>query len=530
MNKPRNSHSLRLGAYSASGVLAISGLLILTGCEVGPNFHRPAQHLPGTFSPSAMRAHGSAREYGGPHSSTHTPAKHGMVSLVIAAKPVHLARWWRTFHDPVLNKLILLAAARNLTLAQARQAIIQAREVVRSTAANLGPFVSAAGSYSHSRGSKNMIVGHTSTGPSEADSYNAGLDGTWELDFFGQVRRGIQAAKASLHEAIDNRRVILITLLSEVASDYINLRGVQAQMAITQSNLRTQENTVRLLKKQVGGGISTELSVAQAKAQAATTAGQLPLLDAQAKQLTYAIAVLLSKPPGSLDKWLDTPKPIPPVPPTVPIGLPGQLLLRRPDVRVALDQYAAAVANVGVAEGNLFPKFTISANLGYSSASAEQWFNTASLAYGIGPSVSWSILNWGQVASQIGQQKAVAFQALYNYRQTVLQALEDVDTALATYTREQAHYRALAIAVTQDQRALTISDELYRNGLTDFLNVLTAQQSLYSTQDALIQSQQAVSADLVTLYQALGGGWQSSRPQDTANRQQLDGRSTQKGG
>jgi NodT family efflux transporter outer membrane factor (OMF) lipoprotein len=331
------------------------------------------------------------------------------------------------------------------------------------------------------------------------------------LDFFGQVRRGIQAARASLHAAIDNRRVILITLLSEVASDYINLRGVQAQIAITQNNLRTQEKTVRLLKQQVGGGIATELSVAQAQAQAATTASQLPLLDAQAKQLMYALAVLLSQPPGSVDKWLDTPKPIPPVPPLVPIGLPGQLLLRRPDVRVALDQYAAAVANVGVAEGNLFPKFTINANLGYSSASAEQWFNTASLAYGIGPSVSWSILNWGQVASQIGQQKAIAFQALYNYRQTVLQALDDVDSSLAAYTREQAHYRALAVAVVHDQRALTLSDALYRNGLTDFLNVLTAQQSLYTSQDALIQSQQAVSADLVTLYQALGGGWQLPR-------------------
>lgn len=515
MNKPRHyNHLFRPVMHAALSFMAVGSALILAGCEVGPNFHRPAMRLPHTFSPSAMQPNKMSSGYASPATKALKP--HGMVSLVIAAKPVHLADWWRTFHDPILNKLILLAARRNLTLAQARQAIIQAREVVTSSAANLGPFVSAVGSYSHSRGSKNMVAGHTSTGPSEADSYNAGLDGTWELDFFGQVRRGVQAAQASLRAAIDNRRVILITLLSEVASDYINLRGVQAQIAITQSNLHTQVKTVQLLRQQVGGGISTELSVAQAQAQAATTASQLPLLDAQARQLTYALAVLLSQPPGSLDKLLDTPKPIPPVPPTVPIGLPSQLLLRRPDVRVAIDQYAVALANVGVAEGNLFPKFTISANLGYSAASAEQWFNTASLAYGIGPSVSWSILNWGQVKSQIGQQKAVALQALYNYRQTVLQALDDVDSALAAYTREQAHYRALAVAVVQDKRAVALSDVLYRNGLTDFLNVLTAQQSLYISQDALIQSQQAVSADLVTLYQALGGGWQAHRPQASA--------------
>ena len=516
MNKPFRNYLRASSRHVLIGSVVAGGLLALTGCEVGPNFHPPKQPMPGSFSQSAMQPYRPVGSKARTMESTRAARKAGMVSLVIDTKPAHLAHWWRSFRDPVLDHLISLASRQNFSLAQARQAIIQAREVLNSTAANLGPFVSAVGSYSHSRGSKNLTPGHTSTGPSESDNYAAGLDATWELDFFGQVRRGIQAARASLHEAIDNRRVILITLLSEVATDYINLRGIQAQIAITRSNLKTQENTVALLKQQVGGGISTELSVAQAQAQAATTASELPVLDAQARQLTYALAVLLSMPPGSLDKLLDVPQPIPPVPPEVPIGLPGQLLLRRPDVRVALDQYAAAVANVGVAEGNLYPKFTISANLGYSAATAEQWFNTASLAYGIGPSVSWSILNWGQVQSQIGQQKAVALQTLYNYRQTVIQALDDVDSALAAYTREQAHYRALAAAVEQDQRALKLSMELYRNGLSDFLNVLTAQQSLYTAQDSLIQSQQAISADLVTLYQALGGGWQthSRRPAD----------------
>ncbi len=492
--------------------VAAIGAMLLAGCEVGPNFHTPKQNVPLRFSPTATRPSASGYGSAGAGSRQSKPGlkqkPNPVISLVIPARPAHLAKWWRNFHDPILNHLVILAVRQNLTLAQAREQIIQAREIRNQTAANLGPFVSAVGSYSHSRGSKNLSPNGTSRGPSEGTNYQAGLDGTWELDFFGQIRRGVQAANANLRAAVDSRRVILITLLSEVATDYITLRGVQSQIQITQSNLQTQTNTVSLLKEQVGGGIATELSVAQAEAQAATTASELPVLETQEKQLGYALAVLLSVPPGSLDKLLASPEPIPPVPPSVPIGLPGELLLRRPDIRVALEQYAATVANVGVAEGNLYPKFTISANLGYSAATAEQWFNTASIAYGIGPGVSWSILNWGQVRANINQQKAIAFQALYNYRQTVLQALADVDSALVAYTREQAHYQALARAVNRNQKAVRISLQLYRNGLTDFLNVLTAQQSLFTSEAALIQSQLTISTDLVSLYQALGGGWQ----------------------
>ncbi len=254
--------------------------------------------------------------------------------------------------------------------------------------------------------------------------------------------------------------------------------------------------------------LSTSLALAQAEAQLATTEGQLPVLRIQEKQLFYAIAILLGQPPQALEKQLAVPKAIPGVPPVVPIGLPGQLLLRRPDVRQAEEQYAAATANVGVAEGNLFPQFTINGNLGFAASDAAKWFDANSLTYGIGPGVSWSILNWGQVQSNINQQKAIRIQAFLNYRQTVLQALYDVNSALAAYTREQLHEKLLLQAVAQNQNAVKYATQLYENGLTDFLNVLTAQQALYASQDALVQSQSAVSTDLVALYKALGGGWE----------------------
>ena len=474
---------------SLAGALVVCCVL-LSGCMVGPNVHAPT---------TAMPAHWAASAQGHPAATTSK----------VTNGPAHLARWWENFHDPELTALIDQAARSNLTLQQATQQIIESREIRNASAANLGPFVSAAGAYQHSRTSRNIGTG-SNFGPSESDLYQAGFDATWELDFFGQIRRGVEAANANYRAAIDNRRGVWLTLLSELANDYMTLRGVQRQIAVTQANLKTQQHTAAILRQQIGGGLSTSLALANALAQVATTESQLPEFRIQEKQLIYAISVLLGQPPQAMEKKLSIPGPIPPVPPVVPIGLPSQLLLRRPDVREAEEQYAAATANVGVAEGNLFPQFTINGNIGYAASNAAKWFNASSLAYGIGPSVSWSILNWGQVQSNINQQKAIRIQTFLNYRQTVLQALDDVNSALVAYTREQMHEKWLVTAVAENQKAVRYSTELYHNGLTNFLNVLLAQQALYSSQDALVQSQSAVSTDLVALYKALGGGWESN--------------------
>ena len=480
----------------------VVGCALLGGCMVGPSLHPPKTTMPANWAKSAQ-----------PKPGTTAPAD---MSKVTDA-PAHLAQWWKNFHDPELTALVEQAAHNNLTLQEATQQIVEAFEVRSATAAPLGPFVNAAGSYQHSRTSRNIGPGG-SFGPSETDLYQAGFDATWQLDFFGQIRRGVQAANANYRAAIDNQRSVWVTLLGELADDYMTLRGVQRQIAVTEANLKTQRHTATILAQQIGGGLSTSLALANATAQVATTESQLPELRIQEKQLIYAVSILLGKPPQAMEKQLSVPRPIPSVPPVVPIGLPGALLLRRPDVRAAEQQYAAATANVGVAEGNLFPHFTITGNLGYAASSITKWFNTSSLAYGIGPSFSWSILNWGQVQSNINQEKAIRIQALLNYRQIVLQALDDVSSALAAYTREQQHEKLLVQAVAENQKAVLYSTQLYDNGLTNFLNVLSAQQALYSTQDALVQSQSAVSTDLVALYNALGGGWESSPAATTTTK------------
>lgn len=483
-----------------SALLFLTAALAVGGCEVGPNFHRPKMAMPADWSGTA----GHMKPTGSPPAPA---AKAPAAKSVVTTAPAHLANWWESFHDPVLNSLVSRALAQNLSLEQAQQQIVASREVRNASAATLGPFVSAGGSYQRSRGSKNLGSGGGGGGPSESNLYQAGFDATWELDIFGQVRRGVEAANANLKAAVESRRALLVTLLGELGNDYMTLRGVQQQIAVTKANLKSQVKTVALLQAQIGGGIATQLALTSAQAQAQTTRSQIPELRIQERQLIYAISLLLSVPPDTLVSQLSAARPIPGVPAIVPVGLPGDLLLRRPDVRQAEQQYAAATANVGVAEGNLFPQFTINGNIGYSASDAAKWFDASSLGYGIGPSVSWSILNWGQVGANINQEKALRIEALLNYHQVVLQALSDADSALAAYTRELVHEQDLALAVKENQQAVNLSLRLYRNGLTNYLNVLQAQQSLYLSQETWVQSQTAVSADLVALYKALGGGW-----------------------
>ncbi len=484
---------------SLTSALGIVAALTLAGCEVGPNFHRPKMAVPSHWADPTTPSTG--------HKTPAAATAGNGIRSVVSRGPAHLAKWWTGFHDPVLNSLINRALAQNLSLKQAQEQIVNAREIRDASAATLGPFVSGTAAYTHSRGSRNTGSGGGGFGPSESDLYQAGFDATWELDIFGQVRRGVQAANADLKAAVDSRRGLMVTLLGEVGNDYMALRGVQQQIAITRYNLASQLKTVKLLKAQIGGGIATQLALTSAEAQAQTTGSQIPELQIQERTDIYAISLLISQTPESLVKELSAAEPVPPPPPVVPIGLPGELLLRRPDVRQAEQQYAAATANVGVAEGNLFPQFTINGNLGYAASNAAKWFDASSLAYGIGPSVSWSLLNWGQVNASINEQKALRIAALLNYHQAVLQALSDADSALAAYTREQVHEHDLAVAAAENERAVRLSLQLYKSGLTDYLNVLQAQQSLFASQESLVLSRTAVSADLVALYKALGGGW-----------------------
>ena len=488
---------LRVFVRPRWGLLSLA--LLFGGCMVGPNYHRPNIAMPARWSVAPV-----------PRPAGRLPPSS------VTTQATNLDTWWQRLKSPQLTSLIRQALAGNLNLQLAAARVRQARAAMQIVAANLGPFVNAGASYQRSQASADLTRPGQSTPP--RDSYTTGLSGTWNLDLFGGVRRSVQAAQDSIEAAIDNQHNTQVALVGEVAADYITLRGVQQEIQVVRQTIRTQRRTVDLARLQVGAGFSTRLNIANAKALLAGVQSQMPPLQIQQRQLIYALSVLLGRSPGALVRQLSAPRAIPPVPPRVPIGLPAQLLLRRPDVRSAERQLAAATAQIGAAEADLFPQITINGNLNFAAQNAANWFDSHSIAWGIGPNVSWAIFSSGQIQANIRQQEFLRDQAYLTYRQTVLDALQQVEDALIAYRQEQLHRLALGKAVVENRIAVKLSQELFRNGLTDFTNVLLAQSALLNSHSALVQSNLALSNDLVSLYVALGGGWNAPVSSPPATR------------
>ncbi|MGA2230537.1 MAG: efflux transporter outer membrane subunit [Tepidisphaeraceae bacterium] len=499
----------------------IVGAVAIAGCEVGPNYHLPNLPAPTYFSEASTR-----------------PTSQPSVNLADLPTPQELERWWETFNDPELNRLIGQAMQTNISLQSAVQNIRQARASLGISNAALYPTVDALGQYNHSRRSNNLGSGGgssvpTSTGSTgssggssssstsgggggaslESDFYQAGFDSSWEIDVFGGLRRGVEAAQANVEVEIENRREVLITLLGDVATDYVTLRGLQRQVEITEDNITTQKQSLELVQTLNRAGLSADLAVTQQEAQVMTTEAELPDLEAQIHQTIHALSVLLGDEPGALESELETPAPIPFGPPHVPPGLPSDLLRRRPDIRMAERQLAAASAEIGVATSELYPQFSLTGSLGFESSQFKNLFNIYSRYFGFGPSVTWPIFTAGSIQANIEVQNALERQAFYTYESTVLNGFQEVDDALIAYAKEQDRRAVLEQAVVADQKALQMTQDLYKNGLDTFLDVLTTQNTLLAGEQALTLSQQSVSTDLVALYKALGGGWGIGAPQ-----------------
>lgn len=330
----------------------------------------------------------------------------------------------------------------------------------------------------------------------------------WEIDVFGQNRRQIESANYGYQAAWWDKRDVLISLMSDVAANYIELRAAQRELQIAQDNLHSQEQTLDLTRRKAEGGLVPYLDVAQQEAQVDSTASTIPSFQAQIRLNMHHLGTLLGQFPGSLQAELDPVGPIPVGPSYVPPGVPGDLLRRRPDVRRAERQLAETTANIGVATADLFPKFSITGALGDESESLKSIFDWTSRTYEIVPGVSWDIFNAGKVSSNIDVQNARQAEALEAYRKVVLQSISDVDDSLVSFNREQVRLEALRGAVTANQKAVDLSTELYEKGSTDFLYVLDAQRSLFAAEDEMAQSEEQVTIDLVAVYKALGGGWE----------------------
>lgn len=459
--------------------------IFLAGCTVGPNYQEPEIEMPLDWAGTGLVP-------------TTQPTS------TATTRPATVVRWWESFNDPRLASLVTRAAKTNLDLRQAAARIRQARASRAGAAAGQWPTVDASADYRRARSG--------ATGPAsgnETDLFRAGFDAAWEIDVFGGIRRQVEAADASLQATIEDRRDLFVTLASEIAINYIDLRGYQQQIAIAQKNLVAQRKSLDISRKRFEQGFVSFLDVANGQAQVATTEAQIPPLESAARQTIYNLSVLLGKPPAALVDELSGQQPIPLVPPEVPIGLPSELLRRRADVRRAEKQVHAATANIGVATSDLFPRFALTGALDFSADKFASMLNWGNRSWSIGPGVSWRLFDGGRINANIEIQNALQEQALIGYEAAVLRALADVEGALVAYAREQEHRLLLTESVRANQKALDLALRLYAGGETDFLNVLNAQRSLFVAEDALVRSTNNVSTNLVSLYKALGGGWEA---------------------
>jgi NodT family efflux transporter outer membrane factor (OMF) lipoprotein len=462
------------------------------GCTVGSDYHKPDLPVPVAWT--------EAQQQG------------------VATRSVELTRWWTKFEDPLLDSLVARAVKSNLDLRSAEARIREARASRVVTASGAWPTLDVSGSYTRNRASENAIgapaqgavVAPSGGADLDQNLYRSGFDANWEIDIFGGVRRSVEAADATIDATVEDRRDVVVTLLGEVARNYIDLRGFQRQLAVARANLKAQQETLELTRVRFQAGLASDLDVAQQEAQVNTTASQIPTLESGVKQAAYALDVLLGSQPGALWGELAQEAEIPSLPPEVLVGLPSDLLRRRPDVRRAERQLAAATALVGAATADLFPKFFLTGVAGLQSVSASDWINGGSRFWSIGPRITWPVFDAWRIRANIEIRSAQQEQALAQYEKSVLTALGDVETALVNYANEQVRYRSLTEAVAANRRAVAMANELYIRGLNDFLNVLDTQRSLYVTESALTQSQATMATNLVSLYKALGGGWETN--------------------
>jgi len=450
-------------------------ILILTSCAtIGPDYVKPTTSISPIW---------------------HTQLKGGLTPEEI--DPQTLGAWWRVLNDPKLSALIDRAVLGNLDLKKAWTRIREARAQRGIARADLFPTLNSKGSATWRRSNKDK----------SSELYEVSFDAEWELDIFGGVRRSVEAAEADLQAREEDLHDVFVSLLAEVALNYIEVRTFQARLAVAQANLEAQNETYQLTLWRYQAGLSDELSVQQARYNLENTRSQIPSLRTGLEEAMNRLAVLLGEQPGRVHEELNKPMPIPLTPLKIAVGVPADLLRRRPDIRRAERQLAAQTARIGVAMAELYPKFTLSGSIGLEALSLSNLSSSGLWSLSGGPRISWAIFKAGAIRQNIEVQSALQEQYLIAYEATVLSALEEVENALVAYAEEQQRRESLIEATQAAQSAVTLAQHKFRAGLTDFSNVLDAQRSLLSLQDQLIQSEGAVTSNLIRLYKALGGGW-----------------------
>ena len=476
-------------------LLALAPVLAASGPKDGPNYEPPQPAVPESFPQQAASA--------------------GVTTETA------VANWWTTLGDPELTALIERAVSANLDLKVASSRVLEARAARRVTRSDLLPSVSSRNNIERTRGGLTQGLFNTNAGPSghsslltpfETSVYQFGFDASWEIDFFGGHRRALEAATADLAAIGEARRDTLVSLLAEVARNYSELRGYQRRTDITNRNIELQQDSLNLTRARADAGLGTQFDVERQAAQLDSTRALVPSLEAAQIQTIHRLGVLLGEEPGTLLEELTQVKPLPTVPPSVPVGLPGDLLKRRPDIREAESRVAAETARVGVARADLFPKILLTGAAGRQATEPSGLTLGAGNFFSIGPAISMPIFTAGKIRGNIEAQKQRLDQALTQYQGTVLRSLEETENALVAYGHEKDREEKLVASVEASRQATLLANELYTRGLSDFLSVLDAQRQQLVAEDDLAQSDTIVVTDLVALYKALGGGWDVVSP------------------
>ena len=487
--------------------------LLLGGCMVGPNYRAPDQPAPAKYGETAP---GEAPAPGG-----------------------SLDGWWHVYHDPELDRLVDMALADGLDVKTAAARIAEARAQERVARSGLFPQVNADGQVQSQRFSKNAGLsslasafggggqtggqGGSNGGQSASGialpggfvtTYSLGFDASWELDIFGGTRRQMQSAAARTEAAVWNARDAQVSLVAEVVDDYFQIRQAQARELVARAEVARQTRNLQIMGETAQVGLVPEGDTIRQRAQLAQAQASVGPIVAEGKSQMHALAILLARTPDSMILELSQPGVTLPTPPIVPAGLPSELLRRRPDVRAAERNLAASTADIGVAVADLYPKFSLTGLADLISTKLSNLFSSDSLQVNGSAKASFPILDFGRRKGVVAQRKAQADEAYYQYQQTVLGALKDVEDALIRIRTEQQRNAQLRGGLADAERGLAAVDARYRTGLNDFTTVLNAQQSVLQDRDQLEQSDAQLRRDLVSLYKALGGGWEGMPPVD----------------
>jgi multidrug efflux system outer membrane protein len=461
---------------AAMGVAAA----LITACAVGPNYVQPETQ--------------AAQSFARAENSTYSQQQ-------------AVAQFWTQFGDSALDQLVVDALASNHDLRIALARFKEARAARGESRLDLLPQVTAGAGYTEQRLPQSQRVPGV---PSEVESYDASFDAFWELDFFGRVRRGVEAANAEVEGAEASLRDAQVIIVAEVARTYFELRGQQSELAVAQRNVDNQRETLNITNVRLDAGRGTELDTSRAQAQLSATLASIAPLQAAVARSIHRLGVLTGREPTALIERLSAPQDLPELPQIVAVGNPADLLRRRRDIRAAERELAASTARIGVAVADLFPRVTFIGSLGYSAQSAENLGDSGTGTRLIAPGISWAAFDLGRVRARIAGARARSEGSIAFYEQTVLRALEETEDALVTHARSRERLEHVADSARASRTAAQLARVRFDGGMVDFLQVLDAERTQLAAEDSLAQSRTDAATSLIAVYKALGGGWEGA--------------------